>query len=268
MELRMSHESNRVALVTGGSRGIGLGIARSLAEEGWRLAINGVRAQSEVEGVLTELRELGRDVVYCRGDVGQANDRKAIISKVRERFGSLHLLVNNAGITSPGRVDILEATEEAFDRVMDVNLKGAFFLAQLAARWMISQRQCDPNFAAAIVNISSISGQMSSTDRGDYCISWACMAEVTKLWATRLAEFGIQVYEIRPGIIRTDMTKGVAEKYDRLIAEGLTLERRWGMPDDVGRAVAMLAQGELTYAPGTVLTVDGGLTVLKDLEIR
>lgn len=255
----------RVALVTGGSRGIGLGIARALASEGWSLAINGVRAQNDVDEVLEELRDLGADVVYCQGDVGRSDQRTAIIDQIRQRFGRLHLLVNNAGITSPGRLDLLEATEEAFDCVMAVNLKGAFHLTQLAACWMIDQRQVDIEFAGSIINISSISAEFASTNRGDYCISWACLSETTKQWASRLAEYGIWVYEIRPGIIQTDMTRGVTEKYDKLIAAGLTAEPRWGTPDDVGRAVAVLARGEITYATGNTVYVDGGLNFKQRL---
>jgi 3-oxoacyl-[acyl-carrier protein] reductase len=261
----MAVTNNRVALVTGGSRGIGLGISQALVKEHWQLAVNGVRSESDVADVLDTLRESGREVIYCQGDVGVASDREAILAKVVKSFGALNLLVNNAGITSPGRADILDATEESFDRVMSVNLKGALFLAQGAARQMIRQKQDDAAAMGCIINISSISGQTSSLNRGDYCISWACMAEVTRLLAVRLADYGIQVYEIRPGIIRTDMTKGVADKYDRMIANGLTVEPRWGTPDDVGHAVALLSRGELTYAPGTVITVDGGLTLLQDL---
>lgn len=256
----------RVALITGGSRGIGLGIAEALAAEGWDLAINGQRPEADVADVLTTLRGHDVDVAYCPGDVGTAAGREQIIERVRAHFGRLHVLVNNAGITSPGRRDILEATDEAFDRVMAVNLKGALFLAQLAARWMIDQRCADPQFRAAIINISSISGRTSSTNRGDYCISWACLAEVTQLLAARLVPEGIDVYEIRPGIIRTDMTKGVVEKYDKLIAEGLIVDRRWGTPADIGRAAAVLAGSQITYAPGAVLTLDGGLTLLQDLH--
>lgn len=263
----MPSDKTRIALITGGSRGIGLGITSALAEEGWHLAINGMRPEEAVQDVLNDLRNNGREVIYCQGDVSVTEDRKAMLAAVDKRFGALHLLVNNAGITSPGRADILDATEEAFDRVMDVNLKGAFFLAQEAARWMIEQRRQDKSSSATIINISSISGQTSSLNRGDYCISWACMTQVTRLLAARLSEYGIQAYEIRPGIIRTDMTKGVAEKYDRLIAGGLTVESRWGTPEDIGHAVAILARGELTYAPGTILTVDGGLTLLQDLNI-
>jgi len=204
-------------------------------------------------------------VIYCRGDVGQSDRRRVIIDQIREHFGRLHLLVNNAGITSPGRLDLLEATEVAFDRVMAVNLQGAFHLTQLAARWMIDQQQLDTEFASSIINISSISAEFASTNRGDYCISWACLSETTKQWAARLADYGIAVYEIRPGIIQTDMTKGVAEKYDKLIAAGLTAERRWGTPADVGKAVAVLARGEFTYATGNTICIDGGLNFKQRL---
>ena len=255
----------RVALITGGSRGIGLGIARALAAEGWNLAINGMRDEAEVKGPLEDLRQSGAEVVYCQGDVGAADGRQQIIDAVRQRLGRLHLLVNNAGITSPGRLDLLDATEEAFDRVMAVNLKGAYFLTQQVARWMIEQRDGDAEFAGVIVNISSVSAEILSTNRGDYCMSWAAMTVMTRLWAARLAEYDIPVYEVRPGVIRTDMTSAVAEKYDRLLAEGLAAERRWGEPADVGRCVAMLARRELTYATGNVLHVDGGLLRLRQM---
>ena len=259
----MTKQKKRVALVTGGSRGIGLGIAAELAKSGFDLAINGQREEPQVDASLATLRKLGAEVAYCRGDVGTAAGRQAMVDGVRSHFGRLHLLVNNAGITSPGRRDVLEATEEAFDQVIAVNLKGAYFLSQLAARWMIEQRQQDPTYQGCMVNISSISGEIASLNRGDYCISWAGMAMVTKLWAARLAEFGIGVYEVRPGVIRSDMTAGVTEKYDKLIAEGLTVEPRWGTPEDVGRAVAVLARGELSYATGSVIMVDGGLTLRR-----
>lgn len=249
--------------MTGGSRGIGLGIAQSLAKEGWNLAVNGIRAEPQVRESLDRLREAGSEVIYCQGDVGVAADRKSMVGKLMDRFAKIDLLVNNAGITSPGRLDILEATEEAWDKVMAVNLKGAFFLTQLVAERMVEQHRRNKNFAGTIINISSISGEVVSVTRGDYCISWAGMSAATKLWAARLAEYGVSVYEIRPGIIRTDMTAGVTEKYDKLIAEGLTVEPRWGTPEDVGRAVAMLARGELTYATGNVIDIDGGLTLRR-----
>jgi NAD(P)-dependent dehydrogenase (short-subunit alcohol dehydrogenase family) len=169
--------------------------------------------------------------------------------------------VNNAGIAPPRRDDILEATEESFDRVFDVNLKGPYFLTQAVARWMMVQRQSDAAFEGCIVNISSVSAELASVNRGDYCMARAGTSMATKLWAVRLAEYGIRVYEIRPGVIATDMTAGVKEKYDRMIAEGLTLQPRWGQPDDVGRAVAALARNELPYSTGQVINVDGGMMI-------
>jgi NAD(P)-dependent dehydrogenase (short-subunit alcohol dehydrogenase family) len=259
----MATNSKRVALVTGGSRGIGLGVATMLAESGFDLAINGVRAESEVSASLATLQKGGVAVHYCRGDVAVDSDRQQIVATVRKRFGRLDVLVNNAGVAPSPRADILEATEESFDRVVGINLKGPYFLTQLAARWMIEQRQADERFAGVIVNISSVSATEASINRGDYCISKAGIIMATQLWAHRLAEFGIAVYEVRPGIIHTDMSAAVAEKYDRLIASGLTVENRWGEPDDVGRAVAMLARGDVSYATGNVLNVDGGLTLRR-----
>jgi 3-oxoacyl-[acyl-carrier protein] reductase len=254
----------RIALITGGSRGIGLGIARSLAAEGWHLAINGVREPDAVEETLEELRALGVEVLYARGDVSRAEEREAVVSAVRERFGALHLLVNNAGISSRDRgTDLLEASEENLEALMRINLQGPHFLTQRVARWMIEQQKSAEDFAAAIVNIGSISAAVVSTVRGDYCLSKAALSLSTKLWATRLAEYGIPVYEIRPGIIRTDMTAGSTEKYDRFIEEGNLLEARWGTPEDLGRATAMLARGDLPYATGQTLTLDGGLTLRR-----
>ena len=259
----MANGSKRVALVTGGSRGIGLGIAEALADSGLDLAINGVRDAAQVADVVTALEERGAAVEYCPGNVAVAGDRQAIVDAVRERFGRLDVLVNNAGVAPIVRADILEATEESFDRVLGINLKGPYFLTQLVARWMIEQRQADAECRGVLVNISSVSATEASINRGDYCISKAGLAMATQLWAHRLAEFGIAAYEVRPGIIHTDMSAAVAEKYDRLIANGLTVENRWGEPEDVGRSVAMLARGELTYATGNVLSIDGGLTLRR-----
>jgi NAD(P)-dependent dehydrogenase (short-subunit alcohol dehydrogenase family) len=256
-------KTKRVVLVTGGSRGIGLGIAEALADCGFDLAINGVRDAAAVGDAVQSLARRGAKVLYCRGDVAVAADRKAIVDSVRARFGRLDVLVNNAGVAPTVRADILEASEESFDRVVGINLKGPYFLTQLVARWMIDQRAAETAFSGVIVNVSSVSATEASINRGDYCISKAGVAMATKLWAHRLAEHGIAVYEVRPGIITTDMTAPVKEKYDRLIAGGLTVENRWGMPEDVGRAVAMLARGELTYATGNVLRIDGGLTLRR-----
>lgn len=254
----------RIALITGGSRGIGLGIARALAAEGWHLAINGVREEFELADTLTELRGLGIDAIYARGDVSEAADRETIVAKVREHFGALHLLVNNAGVSSRDRgVDPLEASEENFAWLMRVNLHGPHFLTQLVARWMVEQHTNRDDFAGCIINVTSVSAEVISTVRGDYCMSKAALSLSTKLWATRLAEYSIPVYEIRPGIIRTDMTAGATEKYDRFIAEGNLLDARWGTPEDIGRAAAMLARGDLPYATGQTLTLDGGFTLKR-----
>lgn len=259
----MTQTSKRIALVTGGSRGIGRGIAEALADCGFDLAINGVRDQSQVAEVLTALADRGVDVHYCQGDVSVAADRQSMIDSVRSRFGRLHVLVNNAGVAPLTRSDILDAAEESFDRVLGINLKGPYFLTQLAARWMIEQRASDPSFHGAVVNVTSVSATEASINRGEYCISKAGLAMATQLWAHRLAEFQIPVYEVRPGVIHSDMSGQVKEKYDRLIADGLTVENRWGEPEDVGRAVAVLARGDLTYATGNVLKIDGGLTLRR-----
>lgn len=259
----MTNQARRVALITGGSRGIGLGIAESLADSGFDLAINGVRERSEVAEVLAALAKRGTAVEYFRGDVSVAADRQSMIDGIRAQFGRLDVLVNNAGIPTKVRADILDATEESYDRVLGVNLKGPYFLTQLAARWMVEERNASADFRGVIVNISSVSATEASTNRGDYCISKAGIVMATQLWAHRLAEYGIAVYEVRPGIIHSDMSAAVAEKYDRLIANGLTVENRWGEPEDVGRAVAMLARGELSYATGNVLNIDGGLTLRR-----
>lgn len=251
--------THKTAFVTGGSRGIGFGIAESLAADGWRLAINGMRPESDVGETLDLLRSKSPEVIYVRGDVSQATDRAACLEQIRTKFGRLNLLVNNAGIAPRVRADILEATAESFDEMINVNLKGPYFLTQAVAKWMAEQRGADAAFDGCIVNISSISAEIASINRGDYCMARAGTSMATKLWAVRLAEFGVRVYEIRPGIIATDMTAGVKEKYDRMIADGLMLERRWGQPEDVGRAVAALARGEFPYATGQVVNIDGGM---------
>ena len=253
--------TNRTALVTGGARGIGLGITRSLAREGFDIATCGTRPEKEATPALADL---GKNAIYVQADVAQRADRERLLDTVRHRFGRLDLLVNNAGITSPDRAkDLLEATEEGFDRVFAVNLKGPWFITQAVARWMIAQKKADSEFSGRIVNISSISAFVVSTRRGDYCLTKAAIGMMTKVWATRLAEHGIPVYEVCPGLIRSDMTAPVKEKYDTLIAQGLLLDARWGEPEDVGRAVAMLARGDLTYATGQVLNVDGGLGIQR-----
>ncbi|MBA3707775.1 MAG: 3-ketoacyl-ACP reductase [Planctomycetes bacterium] len=255
--------SRRVALVTGGGRGIGLGVSQALAAAGFDLVICGVREESAVAEVMRALAASGAAVHYVQADVSKADDRTKLIAAVRARFRRLDVLVNNAGVAPSVRADIMDAGEESFDRLIAINLKGPYFLTQLAANWMREERQADQAFAGCIINVSSISATVASVNRGDYCISKAGVGMATQLWASRLAEFGVNVYEVRPGIIKTDMTAGVVEKYDKLIAGGLLLQPRWGSPEDVGKAVAMLARGDLPYSTGQVLMVDGGLTAQR-----
>ncbi len=252
---------NKVALITGGTRGIGLGIARVLAQEGFDLALCGRRDAEAVEDQLGALRAFGGAVAYVVADVSDAAARQGLLDAVRARFGRLDVLVNNAGVAPKERRDLLEATEESFDWVLGVNLRGPYFLTQAAARWMIEQKEAVSTFGGCIINVTSVSSTLASPNRGEYCISKAGLSMATQLWAVRLAEYGIPVYEVRPGITRTDMTHAVEAKYDRLIEEGLLLQPRWGVPEDVGKAVAMLARGDLPYSTGQVIMVDGGLTV-------
>jgi NAD(P)-dependent dehydrogenase (short-subunit alcohol dehydrogenase family) len=251
-----------VALVTGGARGIGLGISKCLAAEGCDLAVCGVRDESAAEPTLAEIRQHGAEVLYCQADVANAQDRGRLLDLVRRRFQRLDVLVNNAGVAPKVRIDILQATEESFDYVLRTNLQGPYFLTQAAANWMIEQK-AERDFRGCIINISSISATLASPNRGEYCISKAGISMATQLWAVRLGEFNIPVYEVRPGVIKTDMTVPVTAKYDKLIAEGLCVQSRWGLPDDVGRAVAMLVRGDMPYSTGQVLMVDGGLTLAR-----
>lgn len=253
----------KVALVTGGTRGIGFGIARRLAGCGYDLALCGRRAESDVAATLDELGRVGVKAVYVRADVSDRAARQHLLDTVRSEFGRLDALINNAGIAPRQRVDLLEATEESFDEVMRTNLAGPYFLTQACAAWMIEQQATAETWSGCVVNITSMSASVVSTNRGEYCVSKAGLSMATKLWATRLGEFGIPVYEVRPGIIRTDMTSAVEETYSELLEEGLTIQKRWGTPDDVGAAVAALVRGEIPYATGQVLCIDGGLTVQR-----
>ncbi len=252
-----------VAFITGSSRGIGLGIAQHLARKGFRLVINGVRDEASVADVLGQLRESGAEVLYCRGSIADAGARTAMLDQIKVKFGQLNLLVNNAGIAPTVRADMLEATEESFDQVLTTNLKGTYFLTQAAANWMIQQKAEKPDFQAMIITISSVSATVASVNRGEYCLSKAGLSMATQLFAVRLGEFGIPVYEVRPGIIKTDMTAGVTAKYDQLIADGLMVQPRWGVPDDVGRAVAAIAGGGFLYSTGQVFMIDGGMTLAR-----
>jgi 3-oxoacyl-[acyl-carrier protein] reductase len=253
----------KVVLVTGGSRGIGLGISRCLASEGCDIVVCGTRPEEQVREAMDELRAFGVEAIYFRADVGDRKARDRLLSGINARFGRLNVLVNNAGVAPQVRADILEATEESYERVMRINLQGAHFLTQAVAKWMLEQQQELERFEGCIVNISSISATVASPNRGEYCISKAGLSMSTRLWAARLGEYGIPVYEVRPGVIKTDMTRAVEAKYDQLISEGLLVESRWGLPEDVGRAVAALVRGDLPYATGQVLVVDGGLTLQR-----
>jgi 3-oxoacyl-[acyl-carrier protein] reductase len=255
----------QVAIVTGASRGIGKGIAKELASLGYDLVINyfdftadGKADESRAVQTQKEIKELGAKCEILRGDVSNSGDRRKLVDLAKSKFGRCDMLVNNAGVAPAKRMDILEATEESFDRVMNINLKGPYFLTQLVANWMIEQKKKFPNRAFRIVNTSSMSAYTSSPARGEYCVSKAGISMMTMLYADRLAEYGIGVFEIRPGIIATDMTSVVKDKYDKLIAEGLTPIKRWGQPEDIGKAVGAIAEGRLDFSTGQAINVDGG----------
>jgi NAD(P)-dependent dehydrogenase (short-subunit alcohol dehydrogenase family) len=253
--------SVRTALVTGGTRGIGLGVARALARDGWALLLGGTRPAADVGPVLDELRRHAPDVRYVPADLARADDRARLVADVRRHCGAVHALVNNAGRAPRVRADLLEATEDSFDELMRTNLQGPYFLTQAIARDQVERRRGDPAFDATIVFITSVSAEMASVNRGDYCVSKAGLSMAARLFAVRLAAEGVPVFEVRPGIIATDMTAGVRDVYDRRIADGLIPAHRWGEAADVGRAVAALVRGDVPYATGTVLHVDGGLAI-------
>ena len=254
-----------VAIITGASRGIGRGIAIELAKLGYDIVIShfdfdaeGKPDDSKALATQKDIKQLGGQCEVLRSDVSNAGDRKKLVELAKSRFGRCDMLCNNAGVAPSKRLDLLEATEASFDRVMGINLKGPYFLTQLVANWMIEQKKQYPKRGFRIVSTGSISGYTSSPARGEYCVSKAGLGMMTALYADRLAEYGIGVFEIRPGIIATDMTAGVKDKYDKLIGEGLTPIRRWGRPEDVAAAVATCARGDLRFSTGEVIDVDGG----------
>ena len=257
-----------VALVTGGNRGIGLGVTRRLLADGFAVSILATR--EEPADVLAELRELaGADdrVRYVRGSVADPADHARYVDDAVAAWGRLDVLVNNAGVAPAVRDDLLDAGTESFDRVLGINLRGPYFLTQAFARAVLALRgelsALPERPVATIVNVSSISAATVSTNRGDYCISKAGVAMATQLWAARLAPEGIVVYEVRPGVVATDMTAGVTEKYDALLAGGLAPMPRWGRPSDVGGAVGMLVRGDAPYSTGEVFHVDGGMHIAR-----
>jgi 3-oxoacyl-[acyl-carrier protein] reductase len=288
---------NPVALITGASRGIGRGIALELAGAGWDLVVNyannGAAARQTAEECVSIARSKSKTIQaeICQADIAKDASRHELIRFTSEKFGRLNLLVNNAGVAPDVRADILEGTEASFDRLININVKGPYFLTQLAANWMIEQtnntnetstqprgssrvlekkpskesgsKEAAANYHAKIITISSISAYTASTNRGDYCIAKAALSMLTPLYAARLAEHGINVYEIRPGLIATDMTGPVKEKYDKLIAEGVTPIKRWGLPEDVGKAVLAIASDLLPFSTGEIINVDGGFHVRR-----
>lgn len=252
---------SKVAFITGGTRGIGLGIAKSLAEKGFDLALNGMRDKDSVLPVLEELEKSGIQVDYFQGNIGSAEDRSRILKEIRKKFGKINVLVNNAGVAPKVRADILEVTEEDFDYVVDTNMKGTFFLSQAVAKSMIDSKNENPDGFFSIITITSVSAVLASTNRVAYCMSKSGLSMMNQTFAVRLAEFDIPVFEVRPGIIETDMTAGVKGKYESQIGKGLTLEPRMGKPEDIGKMVAALAEGTLSYGSGQIITLDGGMTI-------
>lgn len=246
------------ALVTGSSRGIGRAIAVELASAGYDIAVNYARNEDAAREAAGMVEAAGARAAIIQADIGSGPDRKRLLDEVKRTFGRLDLLVNNAAMAPRARVDVLEATEESFDEILSVNLKGPYLLTQAAARWLLEIRREHPSRRLSIINISSLSEYAPSVNRGDYCIAKAGLGMMTKLFAARLAEHGIRVNEVRPGIVATDMTAGVKETYDRRIADGLVPLRRWGEPADIGRAVRALAGPGFDFATALAVDVDGG----------
>jgi NAD(P)-dependent dehydrogenase (short-subunit alcohol dehydrogenase family) len=251
----------RTALVTGASRGIGRAIAEELARLGYAVVVNYATRPDAAEQAVAAIAASGGRAVAVRGDVGSREDRAALVEAALAAFGRLDVLVNNAGITSQGRKDLLEATEESWDLVFNTNLKGPFFLAQRAANEMVRQIRQGTIPDGKIVNVSSVSAYAVSANRADYCMAKAALGMMTRLLAHRLAGEKVQVFEVRPGVIESDMTAPVREKYDRLIAEGAWPIRRWGRPADVARAVAAIVEDYFPFSTGQCLEVDGGFHI-------
>ena len=265
----MAISQKKVAIVTGAARGIGRGIAARLAADGYAVVINSVSpppAPPEVgpaDSLKAEIEAAGGTAVCCRGDISLAEDRRNLIEFTRQRFGRLDLLVNNAGVAPTERKDMLEASEESFDRLIRINARGPYFLTQAAANWMIQLKKEGTIGKGRICFVTSISAYTTSVNRGEYCISKAALSMGASLWADRLGEFDIPVLEVRPGVIATDMTSGVKAKYDKLIADGIFPQRRWGYPADVAGVVGAFGRGDLDYSTGVAIDVSGGFQLKR-----
>ncbi len=255
-----------VALVTGAGQGIGRGISLELAKNGFDII--GMDIVHEAENkkvglfeVKQKVEELNVSFLPIQGDVSSLEDHERVVKQSLDEFGKIDVLVNNAGVAPEKRLDILETTPESYDRLLSINARGPFFLTQKIAHQMIKQVKGNPESRPCIIFISSISASVSSPSRAEYCVSKAALSQAARVFADRLSEYGINVYEVRPGIIQTEMTSPVREKYDKLINEGLVPQKRWGLPEDVGKAVAALARGDLGYSTGLVLEVSGGMNI-------
>jgi 3-oxoacyl-[acyl-carrier protein] reductase len=256
--------TQKTAAVTGSSRGIGKAIAKALAAEGYRVILSATGDCEKAMPLLQEFRDAGYDADYIPCNIAERNDRIRFFEWIKEKYGRLDAMVNNAGVAPLVRMDLLETTEESFDRLMQINLKGTFFMCQEAAKTMLTCRRKNPaEYQPRIVNIASVSSYTSSVNRGEYCISKAGISMTTQLFADRLAGEGIPVFEVRPGIILTDMTAKVADKYQKMIAEGLTPIRRFGQPEDVADCVLAALSGRLDFATGQVLNADGGFQIRR-----
>ena len=259
-------DNSPVVLVTGGSRGLGRGIVLKLAAEGYSVAVNYAGNEAAVNGTITKCKRLAskesQQFVPVRANIGEALERKSMVESVISEMGRIDALINNAGIAPAARDDILDASESSFEELIKVNLQGPYFLTQLVARYWIDQKPpAKLKTGFIVVFVTSISAYTSSISRGEYCVSKAGLSMARQLWADRLAGEGIQVLELRPGIMLTDMTSGVKEKYDKLIAEGLVPQKKWGTPDDLGLAVATILNGHFPYSTGAVIDVDGGFNI-------
>ncbi len=258
--------SNPVALITGAGRGIGRGIALELAKNGFDIVGNDIlfepdNKQSGLFEVKERIEELNALFEPVKGDISSLDDHEEILHQTLDKFGKINVLVNNAGVAPEKRLDVLETTPESYDRLLSINARGTFFLTQRIATQMIEQVKKDSELMCCIIFISSISAEVSSPSRAEYCISKAAISHMARIFADRLSEYGINVYEVRPGIIKTDMTDPVREKYDKLIEGGLVPQKRWGFPEDVGKAVAALAKGDFAYSTGLIVEVSGGMNI-------